>query len=91
MKVAGKVFLKCTWVPVPGVAMQRDTVSGTLNSLYETSENVTDAIVVNMPLSPPHPHEGHGSKLQKFAGHQRLRFAQVQPCMLKFCMLQYSM
>lgn len=71
--------MKCAWVPVPGVAMQHDTAAGTMNSLFERSENVADAIIVNMPLSPPHPHEGHVSKLQKFAGHQRMRFAQVQP------------
>lgn len=76
---AGKVFVKCEWVAVPGVAIQQDTANGTMNSLFETSENVADAIVVNMPLSPPLPPEGtNNSKLQKFAGHQRMRFAQVR-------------
>lgn len=78
---AGKAFVKCAWVPLPGVAKQETNDSGTMNSLFETSENVQDAIIVNMPLSPPHPHEAHGSKLQKFAGHQRMRFAQVPLCM----------
>jgi hypothetical protein len=71
------VFIKCAWVSVPGVAMQQDVAAGTVNSLFERSENVTDAIVVNMPLSPPHPQEGHGTKLRKFTGHQRMCFAQV--------------
>jgi hypothetical protein len=57
--------------------MQQEVATGTMNTLFERSENVTDAIIVNMPLSPPHPHEDHASKLQKFAGHQRMRFAQV--------------
>lgn len=76
MHLAGKVFVKCAWVPLPSVAVQ-DAASGRLNSLFERSENVEDAIIVNMPLSPPPPQEGHSSKLQKFAGHQRMRFAQV--------------
>lgn len=90
LHAAGKVFVKCAWVPLPGVAKQQTNDAGTLNSMFERSENVQDAIIVNMPLSPPHPHEGHGSKLQKFAGHQRMRFAQVTRCIHKLSAMSSS-
>lgn len=51
----------------------------TTNPVFQATENVADAIAVEMPLAPPHPQDRAGCKMRKFVGHQRLQFAQVSP------------
>lgn len=87
---AGRLHLRCSWAPLPacaqtrtpaGIAMQPNHAfagAGIENPAFQASENVADAIAVEMPLAPPHPGERAGSKMKKFVGHQRLQFAQVR-------------
>lgn len=87
---AGRLHLRCSWAPLPacaqtrtpaGIAMQPNHAfagAGIENPAFQASENVADAIAVEMPLAPPHPDERAASKMKKFVGHQRLQFAQVR-------------
>lgn len=80
--------MRCSWAPLPecahrgqrGLAMHANptfAAAGVENPMFQASENVADAIAVEMPLAPPHPAERDGGKMKKFVGHQRLQFAQV--------------
>lgn len=85
---AGRLHVRCSWAPLPACAQPRAAHPGMqpnpayaephiTNPVFQASENVADAIAVEMPLAPPHPQDRSGSKMKKFVGHQRLQFAQV--------------
>ena len=90
---AGRLLVRCSWAPLPACTLPGSAgratqptmrpnpafaSSRTNNPVFEASENVADAIAVEMPLAPPHPEERCGSGARRRAGHQRLQFAQVR-------------
>jgi hypothetical protein len=88
---AGKIFVESAWAqpPVlPGLAALDHTAmtppkmenSGLMNVTKNPvfiNDNITDAIVVDLPLVPPQPHLNHGLSVARKPASVRMQFAQV--------------
>jgi hypothetical protein len=74
---AGRVFVQTGWVPPPAKENLAAAMHVLSNPMF-VNDNVSDAIVINMPLVPPPPARATGQKRKAAGNHQRVKFAKVQ-------------